>query len=352
MADSATGRMTANFQVIPGKTLTSEVKVGALFSDEQMNTFSRFDGNQYENVANLIFIRVNRDVPYIRQQNIAADPDFPTIKRQSYDSLIEGISLHSVKRWFSNRVMFEPHGGLSEFQQRNLALAKGIFLRFDSTIDFDNVSPATLDVILKTTKGKIPFEFLSSGFKSSVLLVLGIIKEIEERFSAQEIEVDKFDGLIMIDEIDVHLHPKWQSTILEIIKSCFPNAQIIVTTHSPFVVQAALGNEVLALEEIEGNESGNLKIRSLSASKFGFLGWTIEEILTDVMGLESTTSQRLRTAQDMFQQAIDLDDQIKATREFDELEALLHPKSELRGLYRLQLASIGGRFEEKDEVSQ
>jgi hypothetical protein len=108
----------------------------------------------------------------------------------------------------------------------------------------------------------------------------------------------------------------------------------------------------LALEETNEFESGHLKVRSLYASKFGFQGWTIEEILTDVMGLESTTSQRLRTAQDMFQQAIDQDDQFKATREFDELEALLHPKSELRDLYRLQLASIGGRSEEKDDISQ
>jgi predicted ATP-binding protein involved in virulence len=215
MAKSEVGRVTANFQVTPERILTNEIVVRAMFSNEYINSMGRFDANNYEIVSKLIFIKVNRDLPYVRQKTLEADPEFNTVQHHAQTSLIEGINLHSIKRWFSNRAMFEPHGSLSAFQGRNLKLAKGIFSRFDPSVEFDSVAPASLDVILKTSKGNIPFEFLSSGFKSSVLLVLGIIKEIEERFNTQEVDAEIFDGLIMIDEIDVHLHPKWQSAILE-----------------------------------------------------------------------------------------------------------------------------------------
>ena len=74
---------------------------------------------------------------------------------------------------------------------------------------------------------------LSDGYKSCIFILLGIIKEIEYRFP--DINAIDFNGLIMIDEIDVHLHPQWQAKLVSVLKETFPNAQIIATTHSPSV---------------------------------------------------------------------------------------------------------------------
>ena len=70
--------------------------------------------------------------------------------------------------------------------------------------------------MLQTPSGQIYFEYLSSGFKSLIILFLGIIMEIEFRFGDQDIKVEDFDGIIIIDEIDVHLHPTWQTQIINI----------------------------------------------------------------------------------------------------------------------------------------
>lgn len=56
-----------------------------------------------------------------------------------------------------------------------------------------------------------------------------------------------FDGIIMIDEIDIHLHPQWQAKIVNVLKETFPNAQIIATTHSPSVLQTAKAEEIIPL---------------------------------------------------------------------------------------------------------
>lgn len=62
-------------------------------------------------------------------------------------------------------------------------------------------------------------------------------------------------GLLLIDEIENHLHPKWQKKILEIIRSLFPKLQIILTTHSPFVVASADGARIYTcVPHVGGNE--------------------------------------------------------------------------------------------------
>src|SRR5262249_43351784 len=61
-------------------------------------------------------------------------------------------------------------------------------------------------------------------------------------------------ALVGIDEIDLHLHPRWQRTVLPQLADLFPNTQFIVTTHSPIVVQAAIDRNfaVLRLTETAG----------------------------------------------------------------------------------------------------
>ena len=60
----------------------------------------------------------------------------------------------------------------------------------------------------------------------------------------QEDEIFDLPGLLLIDEIETHLHPKWQKRVLGIIRELFPNLQIILTTHSPFVVASMDGASI------------------------------------------------------------------------------------------------------------
>jgi predicted ATP-binding protein involved in virulence len=56
-------------------------------------------------------------------------------------------------------------------------------------------------------------------------------------------------GVVLIDEIELHLHPKWQLEVTEKLRKIFPNIQFIVTTHSPFVIQTARQGEILLLDK-------------------------------------------------------------------------------------------------------
>ena len=88
-------------------------------------------------------------------------------------------------------------------------------------------------------------------------------------------------GIMFIDEVDLHLHPAWQYTIIERLKRTFPNCQFILTTHSPFVISNMRPDEVLALSYTDGRE---LRL-SQGIKSFGK---DAEAIYEDYMGLGST----------------------------------------------------------------
>lgn len=55
-------------------------------------------------------------------------------------------------------------------------------------------------------------------------------------------------GIVLIDELDMHLHPKWQKHVVNDLRKTFPNIQFIVTSHSPFILQSMKQNEVIHLD--------------------------------------------------------------------------------------------------------
>lgn len=118
-------------------------------------------------------------------------------------------------------------------------------------------------------------------------------------------------------------------------KRTFPRAQIIATTHSPHVVQAASPEEVIALV-VQADE--RVMPRSVPQSKFGYLGWTIEEVLEDIMGVEDTRTATFREAMYAFDSAIEAEDEAKIRHALADLEEMLHPNNPLRKLLRIQAA--------------
>jgi predicted ATP-binding protein involved in virulence len=180
-----------------------------------------------------------------------------------------------LKRWLANRFLFAVHqGSLSDIELANFEFAKRCFSILDPRVEFSSVEAATFDVFVNTPQGRVPFEYLSSGFRAALAMLLGIIREIEVR--RLEMLAREFDGVILIDELDLHLHPTWQRLIVRALKDAFPRTQFIVTTHSPHMIQNAERGEVIALIN---DDEGNPRVANFELSEFGFKGWTIEEIL-------------------------------------------------------------------------
>ena len=250
-----------------------------------------------------------------------------------------GINLTDIKNWFVNRYLYSAHlDALSPEQLKNFELAKSCFSLLNSDFVFSRVDASTNEIMVQTPSGEIYYEYLSSGFKSIISILFGIIKEIEFRFKEPRINAIDFNGVILIDELELHLHPDWQEKVVDVLITAFPLAQFFASTHSPHVIQTAKPNQIIALEQIDNKISQ----RELPNSEFGFQGWSIEEVLTDVMGMEDTRTAIFNKLIDEFQKQIEICDYENASSNFEKINSLLHPQNQLRKLMKFQLAAIKG----------
>lgn len=95
----------------------------------------------------------------------------------------------------------------------------------------------------------ISFSMLSSGYKNIVRLTADIAyRAIILNPHLGRSAVKETEGVVLIDEIDMHLHPKWQKSIIKDLKITFPKIQFIITTHSPFIIQSLKSNELISLD--------------------------------------------------------------------------------------------------------
>lgn len=313
------------------------VKIAVLFDDSVINFFSSVEHtapsaqpsyhNAIPDIRYLIRFDTERHLPYARLSNIGEDPgrDENNISHQNSN----GVLLNDLKGWLGKRYLLEDSqkGIFTENSKRNLSLALSCICQLNQDYNFSRIDGRNFDIFVNTPNGEIWYEYLSSGFKSCMAIIIGIIKEIELRFINEDIYAADFDGIILIDEIEMHLHPDWQARITEVMTTMFPLTQFIVTTHSPHVVQNGKPEQIIALEQAENGET---KVRSHTGRENGYTGWTIDEVLRDVMGMESTLSKELEHKLQEFYRYIDAEDHENARVSYNYLDTILHPKNVLR----------------------
>ncbi|WP_341536222.1 AAA family ATPase [Aeromonas veronii] len=119
-------------------------------------------------------------------------------------------------------------------------------------------------------KNKEPYTFqsLSSGFSS----IMAVYADLITKISLRSIDPDELTGIVLIDEIDAHLHVSLQKKILAFLKKAFPKIQFIVSTHSPFVVSSVDDAVIYDLSRLEQVE--NLSMYSYEAVLEGLFGVT------------------------------------------------------------------------------
>lgn len=104
------------------------------------------------------------------------------------------------------------------------------------------------NVLFKTPTGTVPIESLSDGFRSVFVIVSDLLLRLSLAAPRPE-DILAQEAVCMIDEVDAHLHPRWQERVIPSLRALFPCVQFIATTHSPIVVSTASPYEVFRLED-------------------------------------------------------------------------------------------------------
>ncbi|MCS3761638.1 AAA family ATPase [Bradyrhizobium centrosematis] len=125
----------------------------------------------------------------------------------------------------------------------------------------------------------VPMERLSEGYRSTFAMVVDIARELMREFRYLE----DAEAIVLIDEIDTHLHPRWKMRVMGALRRAFPRVQFIVTTHDPLCLRGMDDGEVIVLQR---NEAGQIvSLPNLPSIK----GMRADQLLTsDFFGLSST----------------------------------------------------------------
>ena len=125
---------------------------------------------------------------------------------------------------------------------------------------------------------------LSSGTQGTYLWVLYIALKIACHYRFEK-DWEKKPAILLIDEIENHLHPTWQRRVIPALLEHFPGLQIFATTHSPFVVAGLEAGQVHLLKrDAKGVVTATTNERDV-------IGWTADEILRTMMGVDEPTDQ-------------------------------------------------------------
>jgi AAA15 family ATPase/GTPase len=188
-----------------------------------------------------------------------------------------------------------------------------------------------------TSQGWVRLEDLGYGYQATLAWVADLAKRMFDQYPDLENPLHG-PAVVLVDEIDLHLHPEWQRKIIKYLSDLFPNTQFIVTAHSPLIIQSAENVNLIMLEKDDNPDGKGINIRQCFGS---FQGWTVDEILTELMNLGNRTRSDLylQLMQD-FEDAVLDDDYEKAQNTYNQLDTILSPSSYQRKVLQIQMSSL------------
>jgi predicted ATP-binding protein involved in virulence len=153
-------------------------------------------------------------------------------------------------------------------------------------------------LIINKNNESLSLSQLSDGEKSVIILIcdiarrLAIANPIDKNADFSSI-LQKGNGVVLIDEIDLHLHPLWQKEILQALVKTFPSLQFIVTTHSPYVVTHL---------DLDDSQVQVLSITKNSVTPIASKGKDLSTASFEVFGVERRPKQYQSLIDDLFQE--------------------------------------------------
>lgn len=318
----------------------------ALLDDKTTSTITNIIASNPENQAKLIANLKRKPRPYLAVFYTTKRflTKLPTVLRSkkipesaAHTKALTGveISLNDFANWY--RVQ------LNDVEEHDSYPAKRIIESLGQAIEsfLPNISNLALQekprpVFTVDKNGEQLFLWqLSDGEKGLLALVFDLTRRLAIANFNSDNPIQEGFAIVLIDEVELHLHPRWQRDVLDRLKSTFKNCQFIVTTHSPMVLGESQSHSVRFLEYIDG------QVQATTPSEA--YGMDANRILQELM--ESPI--RSRKIEGMLQELFEVIDD----EDFDEARSLMETLEEILGPQEPELtrARTLMKFLEEDE---
>lgn len=239
------------------------------------------------------------------------------------------LDLRRIKEWCyeMQRTAFEQNRRIEEYEQFKKIVGT-VMQQMSELKELPQVyySRQHKDIVYLEGEEVLPISYLSAGYQSVLWMVMDLAYRLAT-LNPGKSDLMECKGVVLIDEVDMHLHPKWQWNVVKTLKETFPNIQFIIATHSPIIISSckagnlilidnkqevsylkdAYGysvNDVLALCQGSSDVSKKMKMLSeefdmaISESDFDKAG-QIVDTMTEEYGIDNTEVIKAKTELDM-----------------------------------------------------
>lgn len=227
------------------------------------------------------------------------------VRLEAYSFCIDPrIKFSEIFNWLANEKYIALEQG---HENETFKTAKDAMKRCVDNCNYLDYSVKDKNLVVEYGgKGRLPFNLLSDGQRSMLAVVADIaIKAAVLNPHHGEAILRETSGVVLLDEIDLHLHPKWQRQVVSNLKRIFPKIQFFASTHSPQVIGETHAEEIIVLRQ-------NGSWFKPDAS----FGLNSNEVLRDIMGADYVSSAFSRKLAKL--------DLLLANAEFEDARNVLH----------------------------
>ncbi|QDD88460.1 AAA family ATPase [Pseudomonas oryzihabitans] len=286
-----------------------------------------------------LFIGSNRNIKYTKidgmQREATQDERSNYYTSRSLNSLY-GENQEPIKQWLINRyfIIDKEWAQVEKENWNHLITSLPHLGPFNSDLKYIKTE-RDLEPIFSIYGEECYLEELSSGFQAVLYIVINIFEWIESTKPEGKRVASKAFGTVLIDELDIHLHPEWQLTLRKGLKIIFPNLQFIVTTHSPHLLASAESGETIILPREHGQKDYIIK-----PTRQKFSGWNTDQILSDVMDVKSLANKDYEQAIHRAFTAIEQNSADHLEQEIQTLAKISHPDDSIVTVLTTRLAAM------------
>ena len=156
------------------------------------------------------------------------------------------------------------------------------------------------DIVYSENNKSMPISNLSAGYQSLLWMTMNLSYRLALLNPIAGDSMAKIPGVVLIDELDMHLHPKWQWNVVRALEETFPNIQFIVATHSPIIISSCKNENLILINEEQ-------EIKYLPNA----YGYSVEDVLELRQG-STAKPQDVEDLRDKFERAMNRDDYMEA----------------------------------------
>ncbi|MDR0922917.1 MAG: AAA family ATPase [Hungatella sp.] len=324
IADDTSVKWTRSLNSENGKTTVIDAKEMTKISEEYQKRMMKGDTSLVLPIV--AYYGTGRLWDYHREKK--TDTFKKSNRSNGYIDCLDGTAnIKLMMNWFKKMAWTD---GQSEKPSPEFTAVRGAMERCfslmtgieDVKVQF-NPDTSEIDIIYRSNEEgsiKIPLNQLSDGYKGTISLIADIAYRMAvlNPWLSDRI-LTETNGVVLIDEVDLHLHPAWQQRVINDLTSIFPMVQFIVTTHAPAVINSVKSDNLIILKD--------LQILRLDNQVYGK---DVKSVLNEIMGVTERPPEVAKLFTAFYKQL--------AGKNFDKADQTLNQIDELRGYHDQEVA--------------